>query len=131
MKRIAYFGIKYYEDNSNKDKIDRITSVLEKNSIRTSCVVRDVEKWGTITLSLQELMSITFKEIDKSDFIILEMTEKGVGLGIEAGYAVAKGKRLIVLIENNYELSSTMKGIANLVIQYDRPESIKIPGEYL
>jgi len=34
-------------------------------------------------------MRVTFAEIDRSDLAILEMSEKGVGLGIEAGYVIA------------------------------------------
>ena len=71
-------------------------------------------------------MRITFEEIDKSDFVILEMSEKGVGLGIEAGYAIARKKPLIVLIKQGLELSNTMQGIADIVIPYSQPEEIKI-----
>jgi len=89
-------------------------------------MVRDIEKWGNVTLSVQELMRITFEEIEKSDFVILEMSEKGVGLGIEAGYTVAKKKPLIILIKNRLKLSNTMQGIADIVIRYDQPEDINL-----
>ena len=122
----AYFGIKYYEDNRNRDEIDSITAALQDDGIETVCVARDVEKWGDVTLPSQELMCITFEKIDKSDFVVLEMSEKGVGLGIEAGYAIAKGKPLIVLTKKKQELSNTMQGVANVVIQYSQPEEINI-----
>ena len=126
MEYRAYFGIKYHEDNRNRDEIDSLSIALNNNGIETICIVRDVEKWGDVQLSSQELMKITFDEIDKSDFVILEMTEKGVGLGIEAGYAVAKGKPVIVLTKEKQKLSNTMQGIANVVIQYSQPEEIEI-----
>ena len=122
----AYFGIKFYEDSRNRDEINSISVVLQDDGIQTVCIARDVEKWGEVTLSSQELMRITFEEIDKSDFVILEMSEKGVGLGIEAGYAVARKKPLIVLIKQGLELSNTIQGIADIVIQYSQPEEIKI-----
>ena len=122
----AYFGIKFYEDNRNRDEINSISVALQDDGIQTVCIARDVEKWGDVTLSSQELMRITFEEIDKSDFVILEMSEKGVGLGIEAGYAVARKKPLIVLIKQGLELSNTMQGIADIVIPYSQPEEIKI-----
>ena len=126
MKYRAYFGIKYHEDNRNRGEIDSLSSALRNAGIETICIVRDVEKWGDVQLSSQELMKITFDEIDKSDFVILEMTEKGVGLGIEAGYAIAKGKPVIVLTKEVQKLSNTMQGIANVVIQYSQPEEIDI-----
>ena len=127
MNRKAYFGIKFYEDNRNRDKINSIDETLQNAGIQTVCIVRDIEKWGNIRLSSQELMKITFEEIDKSDFVVLEMSEKGVGLGIEAGYAVAKNKPLIILIKNGLKLSNTMLGVADIVIHYDHPREIKIP----
>ncbi len=122
--RKAYFGIKFYEDHSNRAEIESITAVLHAAGIQTVCIASDVEKWGTVQLSLQELMERTFAEIDQSDIVILEMSEKGVGLGIEAGYAVAKGKQLVVLIKEGCKLSGTMEGIADVVITYERPEEI-------
>lgn len=126
----AYFGFKFYEDNRNRDEINSICAVLQDDGIQTVCIVRDVEKWGDVKLSSQELMRITFEEIDKSDMVILEMSEKGVGLGIEAGYAVARKKPLIVLIKQGLALSNTMHGIADIVIPYHQPEEIKISAHY-
>ena len=122
----AYFGIKFHEDHRNRNEIDSITAALQDDQIQTVCIARDVEKWGDVTLSSHELMRITFEEIDKSDFVILELSEKGIGLGIEAGYAVARKKPLIVLIKQGLELSNTMQGIADIVIPYSQPEEIKI-----
>ena len=126
MKYRAYFGIKYHEDNRNRDEIESLSAALLNNGIETICIVRDIEKWGDVQLSSKELMKTTFDEIDNSDFVILEMTEKGVGLGIEAGYAIAKGKPVIVLTKEIQNLSSTMQGIANVVIQYSQPEEIDL-----
>jgi 2'-deoxynucleoside 5'-phosphate N-hydrolase len=126
MNNKAYFGIKFYEDNRNRHEIDSICSMIHDEGIQTTCIARDIEEWGEVHLSSQELMRITFEEIDKSDFVVLEMSEKGVGLGIEAGYTVARNKPLIVLIKYGLELSNTMQGIADTVITYNHPEEIKI-----
>lgn len=122
----AYFGIKFYEDRGNRSEIESIITVLRRAGIQTVCMASDVEKWGTVCLPLKELMERTFAEIDQADLVVLEMSEKGVGLGIEAGYAVAKGKQLVVLIKEGHELSGTMQGIADLVISYNQPEEISI-----
>ena len=42
-------------------------------------------------------MQRTFSEIDLSHLIVIDLTEKGVGLGIEAGYAYAKGIPIAVI----------------------------------
>jgi len=130
MKNKAYFGIKFYEDSRNKDLIDSLVARLRSDGLEPICMASDVEKWGAVQLSLKELMRRTFEEIDKSDLVILEMSEKGVGLGIEAGYAVAKGKPVIVLISERQELSGTMQGIADTVITYNSPQDVSIPSRF-
>ncbi len=112
----AYFGIKFYEVHRNNDEIIALTAVLENDGIESVCMARDVEKWGDIRLSVDDLMKVTFQQIDDSDFVILEMSEKGVGLGIEAGYTVAKAKSLIILIKDDRKLSNAMRGVADVVI---------------
>ncbi len=118
MKKRAYIGIKFYEDSRNQDEILALSDWLNRVGYNTVCIARDIEKWGTIRLSPQELMQISLAEIDKSDLVVMEMSVKGVGLGIEAGYAYAKGKPVIVLIREGRELSQTMAGIATKVIIY-------------
>jgi len=122
----AYLGIKFYEDNRNKDLINALISRLRRDGIEPICMASDVEQWGAVQLTPQELMQRTFREIDESDLVILEMSDKGVGLGIEAGYAVAKGKPLVVLIKEGHELSGTMQGITDVVITYQEPENISV-----
>lgn len=120
----AYFGIKYHENLGNRSEIEAITAALENSGIQTICMVRDFEKWGDINFTPKELMKKTFDQIDLCDMVILEMSEKGVGLGIEAGYAAAGKKPLIILIKNGKELSVTLKGIADEVILYGQHREI-------
>jgi hypothetical protein len=56
----------------------------------------------------------------------MEMSEKGVGLGIEAGYAYAHGKYLLIVLQKERELSSTMAGIATRIIRYDKLEQLDL-----
>lgn len=116
----AYLGIKYYKDHRNGHVIDLLSSTLLDLDVQTVCIARDIEKWGKVELQPQELMRASFEQIGLSDFVILEMTEKGVGLGIEAGYAAAIGKPLIVLTKNKKTVSNTLLGIADAVIQYSQ-----------
>lgn len=126
MKKQAYIGIKYYEDNRNMDEIQAISERLEDAGYKAICIARDVEKWGKVPLNPQELMERTFLEIDRSNIVVLEMSEKGVGLGIEAGYAYAKGIPIMVLIKEGQKLSNTMRGIADRVIIYRDMHQIDI-----
>ena len=114
----AYIGIKYYEDFRNRNIIEKISLVLENRGYETSCIVRDTEQWGLVRLEPHELMKATFDEIDSCDIVIIDLSEKGVGLGIEAGYAFAKGIPIITIAEKASDISTTMQGISRQVITY-------------
>jgi len=120
----AYIAIKFHPDARNRDKIEKISQILKKSGIDTSCMIRDKENWGKRKFTTKKLMQMTFKEIDKSDFIIIDLTEKGVGLGIESGYAYATKKPIIVIAEKESDISSTLAGIASEVLLYDKIEDI-------
>ena len=120
----AYISIKYRADNSNKDCIEYIASTLERNGFETVCIARDIEKWGQVQLSPNELMQRTFAEIDSSDLLVVDLTEKGVGLGIEAGYAYAKQIPIVVIARQGSDISTTLQGIARKLFLYDEFEDL-------
>lgn len=120
----AFISIKYREDNSNKDRIEKISSALERNGFETVCIARDIEKWGQVKLSSVELMKRTFTEIDSSRLIVVDLTEKGVGLGIEAGYAHAKEIPIVVIARKGSDISTTLQGIARKLFWYDEFEDL-------
>lgn len=116
----AYLAIKFKTDFSNKKEVEDITSALDKDGIKTVSMVQ----YGNDVFTPQELMQKTFQEIDSSDILIIEFSEKGVGLGIEAGYAYTKQKPIFVIAKEGSDISSTLKGIAREVIFYNKPEDL-------
>lgn len=66
----------------------------------------------------RSLMKHALEEIDRSDFIVVELSYNSVGVGIEAGYAKAKGKPVIYLLKKGKEKVQTMNGIADYVVEY-------------
>lgn len=113
-----YFGIKYYEDFSNRKKIEEILKTIETKGHETYCVVRDMEEWGDREYQPDQLMKKTFEQIDKADILLIEFSEKGTGLGIEAGYGYAKSKQIIIIAKEGAEISKTLKGISTKIITY-------------
>jgi nucleoside 2-deoxyribosyltransferase len=122
----AFISIKYHPDNRNRDHIEQIASALEANGFQTVCVVRDVEQWGHIHLSTQELMARTFDEIDSSDVVVIDLTEKGVGLGIEAGYAYARGVPVVTIARKGSDISATLRGISRQVFWYAGWDALRL-----
>jgi hypothetical protein len=123
MKR-AYLGFKYYEDMRNRDLIDRCDAAFKKLGMETSIIVRDFEAFGENKYDPHILMAKTFEEIDASDVVVIEFSEKGVGLGIEAGYAAGIKKPVWVIAKTGSEISNTLSGTAEKIIFYDQPEDL-------
>lgn len=121
----VYIGIKYYEDYRNKETIHKISSALERIGYKISCIIRDIQDNGQNRYSPYELMKLTFNEIDECDLVIIDLSEKGVGLGIEAGYAFAKGIPVITIAKQGSSISETLEGISEKVFLYDDVEEIK------
>lgn len=120
----AYIAIKYHEDCRNRRLIEEISAALEKNGIGTSCIIRDFERWGAVKFSPQTLMREAFTWIDSSDLIIIELTEKGTGLGIEAGYAYAKKIPIITIAKKGSDISKTLQGISDKIFVYERVDEL-------
>lgn len=57
---------------------------------------------------------------------IIDFTEKGVGLGIEAGYAYAKEIPVITIAKNGSDISETLKGISKEVFFYNNIDDLEI-----
>lgn len=121
----AYIGIKYHEDYRNKLVVNKISSALERIGYKTSCIVRDIENDGQVKYDPFKLMELTFKEIDSCDLLVIELTEKGVGLGIEAGYAFAKDIPIFTIVKKGADISETLIGISQKILFYDDIEDIE------
>ncbi|MCA9980147.1 MAG: nucleoside 2-deoxyribosyltransferase [Anaerolineales bacterium] len=114
----AYLAIKYHQNQENREAIERISAALAHHGLETVCVVRDLELWGEVCFTAVELMQKSFTALETSDVIIVELTEKGVGVGIEAGYAAAKGIPIITIASAGADISDTLQGISHAVLSY-------------
>ena len=114
----VYLGIKFYPDDKNRETIEQLSDALTSCGFEVVCVRRDVEEWGAITHAPQELMRQTFEIIRSSQLIVIELTEKGVGLGIESGYAYAHAIPVITIARDGSDVSDTLRGISQTVYFY-------------
>jgi len=120
----AYLAIKYHADHNNRDRIESLSAVLEAHGIATICIARDLEQWGTIHFSPDELMEKSFEAIDACDLLIVDLTEKGVGIGIEAGYAYAKCIPIITIAQAGSDISETLRGISSQIDSYQQYDDL-------
>ncbi|MFN2272436.1 MAG: nucleoside 2-deoxyribosyltransferase [Anaerolineae bacterium] len=120
----AYIAIKYHADHSNRERIEGISAALERQGYETVCITRDLEKWGEVQFDSGTLMQRTFDEIDTSNVVIVDLTEKGVGVGIEAGYAFAKHIPVVTIARKGSDISETLRGISQEILLYDQYDDL-------
>ena len=114
----AYLAIKYHPDNANRPRIEGIAAALETCGFETVCIARDVERWGQVQLDPAELMDRSFAEIDGCDVVVVDLSEKGVGVGIEAGYAYARRIPILTIAAQGADVPTTLRGISREIFQY-------------
>lgn len=113
-----YLAIKYHADGDNWPLVEAICNTLAAAGHQVVCIVCDVEEWGAVTMPPAELMRRSFQAIDAADLLLVELSEKGVGLGIEAGYAHAHGIPIVVIAQPGADISTTLTGIADQTFVY-------------
>ena len=114
----AYLAIKYHPDNANRPCIEGISAALEPCGFETVCIARDVERWGQVQLDPVELMDRSFAEMDGCDVVVVDLSEKGVGVGIEAGYAYARRIPILTIAAQGADISTTLQGISRGIFRY-------------
>ncbi|MBO9595578.1 MAG: nucleoside 2-deoxyribosyltransferase [Niabella sp.] len=71
------------------------------------------------------MMRQAMKDIERSDLFIAETSDKAIGVGVEAGFAKAKGKPVIYLRHKDAAHSSTVAGISDFQIIYTNDKDLK------
>jgi hypothetical protein len=114
----VYLAIKFHADHRNRELVDRISRAFEGHGLTIVCAARDIEDWGRVSFDAHDLMQHALDAIRHSTAVVVEFTEKGVGLGIEAGYAAAHGIPVFVLLRPEADVSTTLDGISAEVFRY-------------
>lgn len=123
-----YLAIKYHADQQNRRVIENIGAVLTAQGHEVFCIARDLEQWGAVTFAPDQLMPQTFQMIAAADVVLVDLTEKGVGLGIEAGYAHANGIPVVTIAQAGADISETLRGISTTIFWYtDYTELANLP----
>ena len=65
------------------------------------------------------MMQTAFSDLDQCDLLIAEVSKKAIGVGVEVGYAVGKGKPIIYLKRKQASYSTTVGGSADHFIEYE------------
>jgi nucleoside 2-deoxyribosyltransferase len=97
----------------------------EINAIKETLIIHKiiplvfVDEFKFNSAQEKEMMQQAMQLIDNSDVLIAEVSDKAIGIGIEVGYAKAKGKPVIYLRNEDAENSTTVSGISDFQILYN------------
>jgi len=75
-------------------------------------------------VDVKTLMNMAFQEIVKSDLLLAEVSEKSVGVGVEVGFAKAKGIKTGYLLNKGSEYQQTIAGSVDFVIEYENSSDV-------
>ena len=124
---LRIFITAHFNSGDNRKEIEHLCSLIEQAGFEDFCFIRDVENYKKVFNSASELMKRTAEEIQNSDYLLLDMTEKPTGRAVEAGIAYAMGKKVILLARKGTIIRDSVKGIASEIIEYENIEEIVAP----
>ncbi|MBP7173188.1 MAG: hypothetical protein KBA33_03835 [Cloacibacterium sp.] len=111
----AYISISFSKRKELEKEVQAIKNVLEIFGISAFVFV---DEYQFSSKDEKEMMQKAMEDIETSAILIAETSEKGIGIGIEAGYAKAKNIPVIYMRNAASEHSTTVSGIADFNIIY-------------
>jgi nucleoside 2-deoxyribosyltransferase len=118
----AYISVSYKNRKSVDSEIEEIIQTLRESSISSLVFV---DRYRFEPEQEHEMMKTAMSEIDSCDLLIAEVSDKGIGIGVEVGYAKAKGKPVVYLRHQNAEHSTTVSGVSDFQVIYSDITDLK------
>ena len=112
----AYIAHSYSDMKQQSAVIDSIVLALEQLDIECLVFTR---KYAPFKINQEkEMMSLVFQEIERANLLVVEMSIKRVGIGVEVGYAAACGIPILYLCKVGSDHSTTIGGTASKKLVY-------------
>lgn len=118
----AYISVSFNNRNLLKNQLAAISDTLTDFNITPLIFV---DKYKFDLAQERDMMARAMMDIDSADILIAEASVKAIGIGVEAGYAKAKGKPIIYIRHQDAEHSTTISGISDYIIVYVNADDLK------
>jgi len=119
---LAYLGISQSKRKHLDAEVQQIKLALQACNVQVKIFV---DEYSYQLGQDVEMMQTAFRQIEASDILIVELSHKAIGVGVEVGFAYAKKIPIIYLKQQSTKWSTTVGGCANHVIEYDHPLDLK------
>lgn len=103
-----------------RNQLTAISDAITKEGHESFIFFRDREKWGDVTLTIDEIITGAFEELSRCDAVLVmqQGNEKSEGVLLEAGYAKALQKMLVVAVSTDAH-RRLLTAIADHVVIFD------------
>jgi hypothetical protein len=129
-----FLSYKYTGENPDELKplITNITKILEKSGYEVFCSFFKGDFFKKNSFTSEQILNYAFNELDKAQvyLAVIKSNEKSEGMFLEAGYALANKKTIVVAIKKGVE-TSFLKDVAYKVIEFDDLADLYKQLEYL
>jgi 2'-deoxynucleoside 5'-phosphate N-hydrolase len=109
----AYISLSFSKRKSLDKTITAITDTLRQFKI-SSFVFVDHHQFDKT--QEKQMMNQAMLDLDHCELLIAETSDKAIGIGVEVGYAKAKGKPVIYVRQKDAEHSTTVSGISDFQV---------------
>jgi nucleoside 2-deoxyribosyltransferase len=113
-----------FKGAKNRSEIEYLCLLVRQSGFEDFCFIRDVENYQHTFDDPKELMKKAFEEIQKSDWLLIDMTDKPTGRAIEVGMAFALNKKIVIIMKKGTKIKDTVSGISQAIIEYDKVDEI-------
>lgn len=123
----VYVAYKFKDENPetlrvNLEKLSRI--IEESTGWKTYIFFRDAQNWKTGVMPVKEVVEKALEAVKHCDIILVEASEKARGAYLEAGYAKALGKKVVIVHKEGTE-AVFLEAIADATIVYKDWDDLK------
>jgi 2'-deoxynucleoside 5'-phosphate N-hydrolase len=118
----AYIAVSFKKRKSVEQEITALKMMLSNLSINAFVFV---DQYQFDSDHEKEMMQQAMHDLDRCDLLIAETSDKGIGIGIEVGYAKAKNKPVIYMRNKSAERSTTVSGISDYQILYEDTDDLQ------
>jgi 2'-deoxynucleoside 5'-phosphate N-hydrolase len=119
---VAYISINFAKKESFTNEVNAIKRALHEFQIESLVFV---DNYTFNVTQEREMMKHAMAEIERCDLLIAETSDKGIGIGVEVGYARAKNKPVIYVRKITAGHSTTVSGISDFQIIYKNAEDLQ------
>jgi nucleoside 2-deoxyribosyltransferase len=119
-----------YTTTKNKFQLEKnleqLSSILSDMGHDTFIFDRDIKNWQNIEIPREESSKMVFSAMTDCDGVIayVDHSELSEGMAMEAGYAKALGKKLIMVVKEGAS-SPRVRSICDLYIEFEDTSDLK------